>query len=393
MPFGYTGSILHVDLTEQKLTVEKPPEEFYRTYMGGGAMGMYYILKELKPGIDPLSPENILTFMCSVVTGAPVSGQSRITVNAKSPMSGGIGDSQAGGFFPAELKFAGFDGIVIRGKSPTPVYLTVLHGEARLHDAAHLMGKVTGEVEEILRSELDDPKIQVLQAGPAAEKGVLFSSLVNMASRNNGRTGMGLVMASKNLKAVVTRGKEKPRLAHPARLAAGGREQDRQRPGGCLRSQQVARDAAEAHVVAHHARAGDGLEQVEDQLALAHTVQCRGEVGAEVVEKEAHRDKVTDDPCELRHNDTQILSPLGHLNAHQLLHGKGIAEVVGHRANVIQSIGERHVLNVRVALTDFFVIAMQVAHHRFEMADRFTFERDDHAEHTVRGWVLRSHVQ
>lgn len=220
MPNGYNGKILHVNLTTGELDVEQPPENFYRQYMGGSAMGLYYILNEVPAGADALGPKNVLTLMVSVTTGAAISGQSRINANAKSPLSGAIGDSQAGGFFPAELKFAGFDGIVVRGKSAKPVYLSILNGEACLHDAAHLMGKVTGEVEGILKAEIGDPKIEVMQAGPAAEKGVLFSSLVNMASRNNGRTGMGLVMASKNLKAVVVRGKVKPSLAHPARLAA-----------------------------------------------------------------------------------------------------------------------------------------------------------------------------
>ena len=116
MPFGYNGKILHVNLTEGKITIEEPPESFYRTYMGGSAFGLYYILREMPKGVDPLSPENILTLMISVTTGAAISGQSRMNANAKSPMTGGIGDSQAGGFFPAELKFAGYDGIVFRGK-------------------------------------------------------------------------------------------------------------------------------------------------------------------------------------------------------------------------------------------------------------------------------------
>ena len=118
MPNGYNGKILHVNLTQATLETETPPESFYRTYMGGSAFGLYYILKEVPRGIDPLSPENLLTIMASVTTGAPISGQSRINVNAKSPMTGGIGDSQAGGFFPAEIKFAGFDGIFIRCRSP-----------------------------------------------------------------------------------------------------------------------------------------------------------------------------------------------------------------------------------------------------------------------------------
>ena len=220
MPYGYNGKILHVNLTTGQITVEEPPESFYRKYMGGSAMGMVYILKEVPKGADSLGPENVLTFFTSVVTGASISGQSRINVNAKSPMSGAIGDSQAGGFFPAEFKFAGYDGVVFRGKSSKPVYLAILNGEASLRDASHLWGKITGEVDAILKEEIGDPKIEISQIGPAAEKGVRFSGIVSMSNRLNGRTGMGLVMASKNLKAVVVRGKTKPAIANPEKLTA-----------------------------------------------------------------------------------------------------------------------------------------------------------------------------
>lgn len=219
MPKGYNGKILHVNLTTGSIDVEEPPESFYRTYMGGSAFGLYYILKEVPTGIDPIAPENVLTMMCSVTTGATISGQSRINVNAKSPMSGGIGDSQAGGFFPAELKFSGYDGIVFRGKSARPVYLYIKDGLVELRDAAHLMGKTTKTVDQELKLEVGDPKAQVAQIGPAAEKGVRFSSIMNMASRSNGRTGMGLVMASKNLKAVVVRGSGKMTPADPQKLS------------------------------------------------------------------------------------------------------------------------------------------------------------------------------
>jgi aldehyde:ferredoxin oxidoreductase len=220
MPHGYNGKILHVDLTAGTLTVETPPESFYRTYMGGSAMGLYYILKEMPAGVDPLAPENVLTIFTGVTTGASVSGQSRVNINAKSPISGAIGDSQGGGFFPAEMKFAGFDGLVVKGKSPKPVYLWIKDGVAALKDAAHLSGKVTGEAESALKQELGDDKVEVLQHGPAAEKGVLFSSALSMSNRNNGRTGMGLVMASKNLRAVVVRGAQKPTVADQKALAA-----------------------------------------------------------------------------------------------------------------------------------------------------------------------------
>ncbi len=220
MAYGYNGRILHVDLTSGTFDVETPDEAFYRKYMGGSAMGVYYILREVPKGADPLGPENVLTIFASVTTGAPISGQSRINVNAKSPISGAIGDSQAGGYVPAEFKFAGFDGAVIKGRSPKPVYLTITDGKAELHDAAHLMGKLTNEVEDILQKELNDPKIEVMQHGPAAENGVLFSSIVNMCSRHNGRTGMGRVMASKNLKAVVVRGTKRVSIADPKALTA-----------------------------------------------------------------------------------------------------------------------------------------------------------------------------
>ena len=219
MPYGYNGKILHVELTNGELTVEEPNEAFYRKYLGGSAMGMHYILREMPGDADPLGPENVLTLMAGVTTGAPISGQSRLNANAKSPISGGIGDSQSGGFFPAELKFAGFDGIVIKGKSPKPVYLAIVEGKAELRDAGHLMGRKTGEVDDILHAEVDK-KAEILQHGIAAERGVLFSSLVSMSNRHNGRTGMGLVMASKNLKAVVVRGTKRVLVADPKALTA-----------------------------------------------------------------------------------------------------------------------------------------------------------------------------
>ncbi len=223
MPFGYTGKILHVNLTNGSLETESPDEAFYRKYMGGSAMGVYYMLREVPKGANPLGPENVLTLFTSVTTGAAISGQSRINANAKSPISGAIGDSQAGGFFPAELKFAGFDGIVIKGKSPKPVYLTIIDGKAELHDAAHLMGKITGEVEDMLKGSWAMTRSKSSSTAPRRSAAFCSTSLVNMSNRHNGRTGMGLVMASKNLKAVVVRGKQKLEVADPKGLVAMNR--------------------------------------------------------------------------------------------------------------------------------------------------------------------------
>jgi aldehyde:ferredoxin oxidoreductase len=218
MAYGYNGKILHVDLTAGSVEIETPSDSFYRRYLGGSAMGAYYLLKHTPPKADPLGPENTLCLMASVITGAPVSGQSRLTATAKSPMSGLIGDSQAGGFWPAELKWAGFDGIVIRGRSATPIYLWAQDGKAELRDAGHLWGRFTAEVEDLIRDELDDRRIRVLQCGPGAERGVRYGALINEASRANGRTGMGTVMASKNLKAVAVRGHDRLPIAYPRAL-------------------------------------------------------------------------------------------------------------------------------------------------------------------------------
>jgi len=218
MPHGYTGRVLHVDLTRRTLEVEQPPESFYRTYMGGSALGMHYLLHQTPPGVDPLGPDNVLVLALGVVTGAPISGQSRMTAVAKSPLTGAVGDSQCGGFFPAEMKFAGFDALVLRGRADEPTYLWIHDGKPELRSAAHLWGKITGEVEDILHQELGDDKIEVLQCGPAGERGVRFAALMNMANRANGRTGMGAVMGSKNLKAVVVRGTAKPSLADRAKV-------------------------------------------------------------------------------------------------------------------------------------------------------------------------------
>ena len=214
MSYGYVGNILHVDLTDASINVEHPDEAFYRKYMGGSALGLHYVLKEVPVGADPLGPENVLVLAPGVMTGAPIAGQSRMTSVAKSPLTEAIGDAQSGGFFPAELKFAGFDAIVIRGRSETPVYLWIHNGEAELRSAEHLWGKTTGDVQNIIQEELGDDKIEIAQCGPAGESGVRFAAIMTMCNRANGRTGMGAVMGSKNLKAVAVRGKKKPELAN-----------------------------------------------------------------------------------------------------------------------------------------------------------------------------------
>jgi aldehyde:ferredoxin oxidoreductase len=219
--YGYAGKILHVDLTKGTLSTETPDESFYRTYWGGSAMGLYYLLKHTPPKADPLGPENTLSFFVSASTGVAISGQSRCTATAKSPLTGLVGDAQAGGFWPAELKFAGFDGLVITGRSPKPVYLWLHDGEAELREAAHLWGsgKTTGETEKAIKSELGDDKIEVAQIGMAGEKLVKLACIMNMSNRAWGRTGLGAVMGSKNLKAIAVRGRATPEVADKKAVA------------------------------------------------------------------------------------------------------------------------------------------------------------------------------
>jgi len=217
-------AVLHVDLSTGNLRVEHPAPDFYRKYGGGSAMGLYYILKEIPRGAEPLGPSNVLTFFTALPTGLMISGQSRLTVNARSPISGAIGDSQCGGFFPAAFKASGFDGAVISGASQKPVYLYLHDGQAELRDASHLWGMETLACEEAIKAELGDPKVEVAQIGPAGEKMVRFAAIMNMVNRANGRTGMGAVMGSKMLKAVVVKSSYRIEPVNKAALTKMQRE-------------------------------------------------------------------------------------------------------------------------------------------------------------------------
>lgn len=195
--------ILEVDLINKTAVTKILPGEIYRLYPGGSALAVYLLLQELKPGIDPLSPENALVFSVSPLTGLPISGISRLTVAAKSPLTGTIGDSQSGGFFPAHFKANGWDAVVFRGKAAAPVYLYIDGDKVEFRDAKNIWGRVTGEAEAIIREELETKDIEIAQIGPAGENLVKYACIINMCNRANGRSGMGAVMGSKNLKAVV----------------------------------------------------------------------------------------------------------------------------------------------------------------------------------------------
>ncbi|MFX1596224.1 MAG: aldehyde ferredoxin oxidoreductase N-terminal domain-containing protein, partial [Promethearchaeota archaeon] len=203
---GYTGNILRVNLTDEKISIENPDEIFYRRYIGGEGFVAYYLLKELKPKIDPLSSKNKLIFANGPLTGFAIPGTGRNSVGAKSPLTGGFGEAEVGGHWGAELKHAGFDAIIFEGKAKNPVYLWVHDGESEIKDATHLWGKFTGEVESIIKKEMDDKFIRVAQIGPGGERLVRFACIINDLRNAAGRGGMGAVMGFKNLKAVAVRG-------------------------------------------------------------------------------------------------------------------------------------------------------------------------------------------
>jgi aldehyde:ferredoxin oxidoreductase len=210
---GYNGKVLHMNLSDNAWNVETPSVKWYRTYMGGSALASYYLLKMVKPGIDPLSPDNVLVFATSVICGAPISGYNRYTVAAKSPLTGCFGESEAGGYFGPELKFAGFDAVVITGKAHRPVYLFIHNGEVEILDAAGIWGLDNHQTLKKLQIELEDRKIRAATIGPAGERLIRFANVSNDLEHFNGRTGMGCVMGSKNLKAIAVRGRKKPPLA------------------------------------------------------------------------------------------------------------------------------------------------------------------------------------
>jgi len=213
------GKILRVDLSSGKLAIEELAENFYRKYFGGEGFVGYYLLKEVPQGVHPLSPENKLIFAAGPLTGVAVGGCGRHRVGAKSPLTGAFGEAEAGGYWGAELKMTGFDAIIVEGKAERPVYLFVKEGQAQIKDARHLWGLKTLECQNRIREELGDPGIKVAQIGPAGENLVHFACVVNDLDAFAGRTGMGAVMGSKNLKAVACRGHLRPRVADPQAVA------------------------------------------------------------------------------------------------------------------------------------------------------------------------------
>ncbi|HET9488863.1 MAG TPA: aldehyde ferredoxin oxidoreductase family protein [Methylomirabilota bacterium] len=205
-----TGRLLHVDLGTRQTRTEEIPETLMRKYLGGGALAAHILLRDMPPGVDPLGPANVLVFVTSVLNGLSLSGTNRYTAAAKSPLTGGYGESEAGGWWGPELRAAGWDGVVIHGQADQPVYLWIKDDRVEVRDARAYWGKLSGEVQDGLEQELGDKRIRVLQTGIAGERGVRFAAIVNQLKHFHGRCGLGAVMGAKRLKAVVVRGSKPP---------------------------------------------------------------------------------------------------------------------------------------------------------------------------------------
>ncbi len=221
--YGWAGQRLKVYLTEGRIVKEPLPEDLRMNYLGGRGINSRTLFDELKPGIDPLSPENIVMVASGPLNGTAVPASSRWTVTSKSTITGGLGDGNGGGDFATELKYAGYDQIIFYGRSPKPVYLWVNNDTVELRDASHLWGKTTGETNKILAQENHDRDVRVLCIGPAGENLVRLAKVFSNITRAGGKGGMGAVMGSKNLKGVAVRGTGSVKIAKPKEFLEASR--------------------------------------------------------------------------------------------------------------------------------------------------------------------------
>ena len=220
---AWIGKLLRVDLTAGSVAVEEIPRTKLQDYLGGRGLAVRYLMDEIDPQVEPLSPENKLIMASGPLTGTPIPTGARYMVVTKSPLTGALTCSNAGGYFPTEMKKAGFDMIIIEGKAAHPVYLFVQDGQAELRPADHLWGRLVPEADQILRDETaESAKTAII--GPAGEKRVRIASIMNDKHRAAGRAGVGAVMGSKNLKAVVAKGTGRVNLADPEGVKALSRK-------------------------------------------------------------------------------------------------------------------------------------------------------------------------
>ncbi|HXG21478.1 MAG TPA: aldehyde ferredoxin oxidoreductase family protein [Methylomirabilota bacterium] len=215
MMYGWTGTVLRINLTTRTAAKEPLHEEWARDYIGGRGLGARYLLAEVDPKVDPFSPDNKLLVVTGPLTGTNASCGSRYMVVTKGPLTNAITTSNSGGSWGPELKAAGYDMLILEGRASSPCYLWIYNDQVEIRDASHLWGKTVWETEEQLKTELGVPDTVIASIGPAGEKLVRFACIMNDLHRAAGRSGVGAVMGSKNLKAIAVRGTGGVRLADP----------------------------------------------------------------------------------------------------------------------------------------------------------------------------------
>lgn len=216
--YGYAGRILRINLSENKVEKQPLDKRLISKFLGGRGFNSKRVYDEIPPQVEPLSPHNKLVFAVGPLVGTSFPLGARFNVSAKSPQTGILGDSNAGGHFAAEIKFAGYDQIILEGRSPKQSYIFIENQEVKIMDAKHLAKKDIYETTEIIKKDLGDKTVQIAAIGPAAENGVLYSGIFTNLTRPVARTGMGTVMASKNLKAVAIKGTGNIRIANPRKF-------------------------------------------------------------------------------------------------------------------------------------------------------------------------------
>jgi aldehyde:ferredoxin oxidoreductase len=212
--FAYAGKILRIDLNTGKVSLELT-ENYCRDWLGGTGVAQWILYNELKPWVTPYDPANRLIFGTGPLNGTLAPTASRLSADTKNPITNGVGSSNAAGFFAGELKFAGYDHLVIKGKANIPVYLWINDDKVEIRNALGLWGKTTWETEDMIKAELKEPKVQVLCIGPAGERLVKSACAIINKNRAFGRSGIGAVMGSKNLKAIAVKGSGEIRVAKP----------------------------------------------------------------------------------------------------------------------------------------------------------------------------------
>ena len=208
----------YINLTTGKIAEKPIPKQVRQLYLGGRGINMYLLYNHVKPAVDPLSPDNVLFVGAGLLCGIPALGSGRCDIAAKSPLTGCVGDSNIGGFFAPELRLAGFDHLVISGRAEKPVYLWIDDGSIEIHDASNLWGKDSFETQEMIRDDNEDEEVKCLVIGVAGENLVRFANVRTGMKNSAGRTGMGCVMGSKNLKAIATCGTMDIEFSHPDEL-------------------------------------------------------------------------------------------------------------------------------------------------------------------------------